>query len=644
MKNLLLLVFFATSCFAIAQKDEQKVLLTINNQPVYADEFKRVFSKNLNLLQDDQKDVEEYMDLFVDYKLKVLEAEEQGFDTLPSFMGEYNIYKKQLADKYMKDSEITENLLKEAYSRKTEEVNASHILIKLSASATDTLKAYQKAMKARKEILSGKSFQEVAQAYSEDPSVKQNNGDLGWFSVFSMVYPFESAAYKTKKGGISMPARSQFGYHIVKVNDRRKAEGTVKVAHIMIENKKGNSDAKTQIFEVKEKLDSGNGFSEMAKQYSDDKNTAINGGVINTFSRGKLNSKEFENVAFGLTEVNEISQPFKTEYGWHIVKLLEKNPIKSFEDEKVELSRRMKGDIRAQLIREDVLKDIKETYNVKEDEEALAYFTQNVSDDILSSRWDIADLKDIPQKNIIEIKGEGKSYEDFAKLMSNAQRQIGNVDSKESLIANWLEMFKENFLISYHKDHLEETNKEYAYIIEEYRNGLLLFELMEDNIWQAAKEDSIALKRYYDQHKKSFVKEKQYTLTMVSTDTKDMAKQVRKWMKDEVAKEEIEKNAKEMGHTILFKSGEFKENNEALPTKIKDRKGVSKVYENNGVFLVLDIKNIEKEGIKTYEEARGEVVSKYQQQLEKEWIENIRSKNNVTIHQEVLKSLEKEFE
>ena len=229
----------------------------------------------------------------------------------------------------------------------------------------------------------------------------------------------------------------------------------------------------------------------MAKQYSDDKNTAINGGVINTFSRGKLNSKEFENVAFGLTEVNEISQPFKTEYGWHIVKLLEKNPIKSFEDEKVELSRRMKGDIRAQLIREDVLKDIKETYNVKEDEEALAYFTQNVSDDILSSRWDIADLKDIPQKNIIEIKGEGKSYEDFAKLMSNAQRQIGNVYFKESLIANWLEMFKENFLISYHKDHLEETNKEYAYIIEEYRNGLLLFELMEDNIWQAAKEDSI---------------------------------------------------------------------------------------------------------------------------------------------------------
>jgi len=646
MKNLLLLVFLTTSCFAVAQKNDQKVLLTINNKPVYAEEFKRVFSKNLNLLQDDQKDVKEYMDLFVDYKLKVLEAEEQGFDTIPSFLGEYNIYKKQLADKYMKDSEITENLLQEAYDRKKIEVNASHILIKVSPNAApkDTLKAYEKALKARKEILNGKTFTEVAQAYSEDPSVKQNNGDLGWFSVFSMVYPFESAAYTTENGGISMPARSQFGYHIVKVNDKRKAEGTVKVAHIMIENKKGNSDAKTQIFEIKEKLDSGNGFSEMAKQYSDDKNTAINGGVINTFSRGKLNSEKFENVAFGLTEIDQVSDPFETEYGWHIVKLIEKNPVKSFEDEKIELSRRMKGDVRAQLIKEDVLKEIKRIYNVKEDDEALAFFTKNVTDDILTSKWDMTNLKNIPQKNIIQIKEEGKSYEDFAKFISNAQRHLGNVDSKESVLKSWLKMFNENFLISYHKDHLAEINKEYAYIIEEYRNGLLLFELMEDNIWQAAKEDSVALKSYYDQHKKEFTKDKKYDLTIVSTDTKDMAKQVRKWMKKDVAKEEMEKNAKDMGHTILFKSGEFREGNEALPTKIKDRKGVSKVYENNGVFLVLDIETIEPKGIRTFEEARGEVVSKYQHQLEKEWIENIRAKNNVVVYKDVLKSIEKEFE
>lgn len=646
MKNLLLLVFLTASCFAFAQKNEQKVLLTINDQPVYAEEFKRVFSKNFNLLQEDQKDMSQYMDLFVDYKLKVLEAETQGLDTLPSFMGEYNIYKKQLADKYMKDSEITENLLQEAYARKKQEVNASHILINVvrNASAKDTLKAYQKAMKAREEILNGKSFAEVAKTYSEDPSVEKNDGDLGWFTVFSMVYPFETAAYETKVGEVSMPARSQFGYHIVKVNDKRKAEGTVKVAHIMIENKEGNSDAKTQIFEIKEKLDSGNGFSEMARQYSDDKNTAVNGGVINTFSRGKLNSDAFENVAFGLNEVDEVSAPFKTEYGWHIVKLLDKNTIKTFVDEKQDLSRRMKGDVRAQLIREDVLKDIRNTYQVKEDETALAYFSKNVSDALLASKWDMNDLKDIPQKNIIEIRGEGKTYQDFAKFIGTAQRQIGNVDSKENLLNQWLTIFKENFLISYHKEYLAETNVEYAYIIEEYRNGLLLFELMEDNIWQAAKRDSVALQKYYKQHQKEFKKEKTFTLTMASTDTKKMAKQVRKWMKKEVENEVIEKNAKEMGHTVLFKSGEFQKNHEALPLKMKDKKGVSKVYENNGVFLVLDIENIEPEGIKTFEEARGEVVSEYQQQLEKEWIENIRAKNKVVIDQQVLKDLEKEFE
>jgi len=646
MKNLLLLVFLTASCFAFAQKNEQKVLLTINDQPVYAEEFKRVFSKNFNLLQENQKDMSQYMDLFVDYKLKVLEAETQGLDTLPSFMGEYNIYKKQLADKYMKDSEITENLLQEAYARKKQEVNASHILINVArnASAKDTLKAYQKAMKAREEILNGKSFAEVAKTYSEDPSVEKNDGDLGWFTVFSMVYPFETAAYETKVGEVSMPARSQFGYHIVKVNDKRKAEGTVKVAHIMIENKEGNSDAKTQIFEIKEKLDSGNGFSEMARQYSDDKNTAVNGGVINTFSRGKLNSDAFENVAFGLNEVDEVSAPFKTEYGWHIVKLLDKNTIKTFVDEKQDLSRRMKGDVRAQLIREDVLKDIRNTYQVKEDETALAYFNKNVSDALLASKWDMNELKDIPQKNIIEIRGQGKTYQDFAKFISIAQRQIGNVDSKEDLLSQWLKIFKENFLISYHKEYLAETNVEYAYIIDEYRNGLLLFELMEDNIWQAAKKDSVALQKYYKQHQKEFKKEKTFTLTMASTDTKKMAKQVRNWMKKNVENEVIEKNAKEMGQTVLFKSGEFQKNHEALPSKMKDKKGVSKVYENNGVFLVLDIENMEPEGIKTFEEARGEVVSEYQQQLEKEWIENIRAKNKVVIDQQVLKDLEKEYE
>ncbi|MDT0295085.1 peptidylprolyl isomerase [Mesonia ostreae] len=646
MKNLLLLVFLTTSCFAFAQKNEQKVLLTINDQPVYAEEFKRVFSKNFNLLQESQKDVSEYMNLFVDYKLKVLEAEEQGLDTLPSFMGEYNIYKKQLADKYMKDSEITENLLQEAYARKKQEINASHILINVArnASAKDTLKAYQKTIKARKEILSGKSFAEVAKNYSDDPSVKKNNGDLGWFTVFSMVYPFENAAYKTNVGEVSMPARSQFGYHIVKVNDKREAEGTVKVAHIMIENKEGNSDAKTQIFEIKEKLDSGNGFSEMARQYSDDKNTAVNGGVINTFSRGKLNSDAFEDVAFGLTEMDEVSEPFKTEYGWHIVKLLDKNIIKSFEDEKLDLSRRMKGDVRAQLIREDIIKNIKNIYTIKEDDAALAYFSKNVSNAILSSKWDKNDLKDIPQKNIIEIRGEGKTYEDFAKFITMAQRQMAEEDSKENLLNKWLGIFKENFMISYHKEYLAETNVEYAHVIEEYRNGLLLFELMEDNIWKAAKKDSVALQNYYKEHQQEFKKEKSFTLTMASTDTKKMAKQVRKWMKNDVSKETIEKDAKEMGHTVLFKSGDFQNKNDALPPKIKTTTGVSKVYENNGVFLVLDIENIEPEGIKTFEEARGEVVSKYQQQLEQRWIENIRAKNEVVINQEVLKSLEKEFE
>jgi peptidyl-prolyl cis-trans isomerase SurA len=220
-----------------AQNKKDKVLLTIENKPVYVSEFLRVYNKNKEVVsQENKKDINEYLDLFINYKLKLRQAYDLKLDTVPSYIKEFTKYKEQLIEPFLKDRNVTDNLVREAYDRMKQEVKASHILVKLDAHALpkDTLKAYNKLIEAREKILKGADFEVVAKEYSEDPSAKKNGGDLGYFTAFSMVYRFENAAYTTNIGDISMPFKTNFGYHIVKVNDKRASKGEVKVAHIMV--------------------------------------------------------------------------------------------------------------------------------------------------------------------------------------------------------------------------------------------------------------------------------------------------------------------------------------------------------------------------------------------------------------------------
>ncbi|PZD77879.1 peptidylprolyl isomerase [Mesonia sp. K7] len=645
MKKFLGIAILLVSVGLSAQDFSKERLLSIDGKPVYADEFIRVFSKNLDIIEQDEKDIDDYLDLFIDYKLKVLQAEEEQLDTLPSFTGEFQMYKSQLASKYIKNSEVTEKILQEAYQRKLEDINASHILInaRFNDAPADTLKAYQKALEARKEILSGKDFAEVARKYSEDPSVRQNGGELGWFTVFNMVYPFESGAYETKKGEVSMPVRTRFGYHLIKVNDRRKAEGTVKVAHIMIKENEDSSTAKTQIEQIKKQLDEGADFSALAKQYSDDKNTARLGGKMNSFSKGKLKSEPFENQAFALKNIGDVSEPFKTDFGWHVVKLLEKNPIQSYEEEKRVLENQMKTDSRAQVIEEDILAKAKAYFTLKEDQSALKYFQKNVDERFFTNNWEPNKL-DLPEKNVIEINGEGKTYADFANYLVGSQSFSNKNQSIAENIERFYQNYKDDFYKTYYKNNLAEVNEDYKYVLEEYRNGLLLYDLMNKKVWSKAKEDTLALKKYYDQHQKEYFSNATYELVIASTSDKKLAKKVRKMMKKQLEVSTIEDKLKAENKSVIFKSGTFTEEDSSLPHNFKAKKGVSKVYENNGVFVVLDINAIQPSQPINFEDATGKVIADYQEEIEKSWLENLRQQHRVEVNQDVLKKVKTKFE
>ena len=326
---LLVLIAFSIN----AQSDE--VLMTIDGKQITKGEFEYLFLKNNDADEITYDDVKDYLDLYVKFKLKVVEAESRKMDTTFAFITELDGYRSQLAKPYLTDREVDEYYLKEAYDRLKEEVEASHILVEVEKGATpeDTVKAYNKAMDIAEKARNGEDFADLARKYSDDPSSESNGGYLGYFKGFQMVYPFESGAYNTPVGEVSNPVKSSFGYHIIKVHNRRPSPGEVRVAHIMKMANEEASDkqkdnAEQMIYNIHAQIKAGKDFEEMAKNYSDDYATAENGGALNWFSTGQM-VKPFEKASFNLKNPGDISEPIRTQFGWHIIKLLDKRDMQT---------------------------------------------------------------------------------------------------------------------------------------------------------------------------------------------------------------------------------------------------------------------------------------------------------------------------
>jgi peptidyl-prolyl cis-trans isomerase SurA len=320
-------------------KTDETPIITVGKQAVSVDEFRYVYEKNNNqdTIAYSDSSLRKYIDLFVNYKLKVLSATELGMDTTADFKAELGHYQQQLAKPYLTDNEASTSLVKESYLRLNEEIRASHILIKASPLATpqDTLIAYNKIVAIRKQITAGEDFSTVAKKTSEDPSAAQNGGDIGYFTALQMVYQFEDMAYKTKLNEVSPVLRTKFGYHILKVTNRRKSSGPIKVAHILVRatdgiSKEDSIAAANKIDEIYKQVQGGGDWNKVAEQYSDDLESRGKGGELKWFSPGNM-YPTFDEAAFALQKKDDMSTPIKTPYGWHIIKLIEKKPLESFE-------------------------------------------------------------------------------------------------------------------------------------------------------------------------------------------------------------------------------------------------------------------------------------------------------------------------
>ncbi len=486
-------VFFSFSLVSFSQFNERDVLFNVNNDSVLAGEFIRVYNKNIDLIKDEsQKDVDNYLQLYINYKLKLSEAYSRELHKNDNYKKELKKYTKQLESTFLTDKVTEEKLLLEAYERTKYEINVSHVLIRIEEDNNDTIDVYNNILKLRNPLLKNHIDSLIKNHHNGKDLIVEG---LGYFSAFKMIYKFENVAYNTKIGEVSMPFRTRFGYHIIKVIDKRNSLGEVNVAHIMAYKNKPGS--KEKIYNLYDSIRKGSNFESLAKKYSEDKNTSFKGGRLNPFSSGQLNSIEFENMAFSLNKPNEVSSPVETKLGWHIIKLYSKNKLKPIGDMKSILSNKIKRSSRSSIISDSFYAMLLDRYNLNYENKNLEYFVS-----IINDSWEIPDNIE-EDKFLIKIHNKTYNFQDFATYLEENKSPI-NAKSKEDIVFSTYKDFINNNLLEIYKYNLEDENLDYKYILKEYKEGLLIFDLMQEKIWNVASSDSINMKEFYQSNKSKY--------------------------------------------------------------------------------------------------------------------------------------------
>ncbi len=495
--NRFLIVLSLFINFSFAQL-ENNILFKVNDSLVYVDEFNRVYNKNIDLIdENNQKDFESYLELFINYKLKLAEAYDLGLQNDPKYKSELNKYVKQLQNTYLTDRETENKFLREAYERTKYEVNVSHVLIRIDENDNDTIDVYNKLNNLRGPFLNS-SINDFKNSHIEDEELIIEN--LGYFSAFKMIYKFENMAYKTPVGEVSLPFRSRFGFHILKVNDKRSSLGEVTVGHIMTYKNKPN--AYERITNILDSLNNGISFEYLAKKYSDDKNSSFKGGRLNPFSSGQINSIPFENAAFELGKKNNVSKPIETKYGWHIIKFYSKKNVQKFDEIKYELLNKLKKSSRFSIISDSFYDFLMNRYGLNYQNNNLDYFISILDPSYFKGEWSIPESID-EEKTLIKILDKNLKFIDFATFLEDNQRKT-SITPYQKLISDRYKSFIKYNALEVYKNNLESENSDYKFVIKEYREGLLLFNLMQDKIWTVRDSDSTKLKMFFSENKNKY--------------------------------------------------------------------------------------------------------------------------------------------
>jgi peptidyl-prolyl cis-trans isomerase SurA len=698
IQKLTMLPVLSAIAFTLGAQDP--VIMTINDRPIKKSEFEAVYKKNNGKeVNGGSKSVREYVDLFSLFKSKVFEAESMGLDTLSSFKTELAGYRKTLAAPYLTDKNTNENLLQEAYDRMKTEVRASHILVRVSENALpkDTLEAwtriniirnavngkfptaaelsnYEKLLKnstttapylqkgdsglykLKMNALKGLSetsknasdrFTAIATKTSDDPSVVDNKGDLNYFSSFEMVYPFEQAAFTTEVGQVSPIVRTRFGYHILKVYDKRESRGEISVSHIMAEwPKKGATQedkdkAKAKIDEIYAKLKAGQNFEELARQFSDDKSNKDKGGLLPSFKNGKF-PKPFEDAAFALKNNGDISPPVETPFGWHIIKRNDLKTIAPFSEMKAEIKSRVARDSRSQKGRAALIERVKKENGFKENLKNRDALVKTIDSNYFKGTWKAEQAAKLGNKEIFSLAGKSYTQNDFAKYLES-QMTVRQKTDVQGLVNSSYRSWVEESVVAYEDSQLEKKYPDFANLYREYRDGILLFDLTDQKVWSKAVRDSAGLKEFYEKNKNNYMWGERADVTIYKCLNEKVAKDVRKMLKAKKSEKEIlevENKSSQLNvsvENITYLKGENKYVDDNWKEGIAEKDNID---DKEKKVQVLVVNKVHERTPKTLPEAKGAVTADYQTYLETEWLEYLRGKYKVKVNEEVLKTVQ----
>lgn len=649
MKKTLLvtLVTLFAACWQLQAQDDQRVLFSVNGDAVSAGEFLTVFNKN-NYSQKPatQEDLQEYLDLYIKFKLKVQEAYSLGLDTSAKFIRELGNYRDQLAQPYLRDKESSSALVKEAYVRTTTERRASHIMVRVeeNASPADSLAAYKKALDIEKRLKKGEDFSSLAREVSEDPSAADNAGDLGFFSAFRMIYPFEDMAYKTPIGQTSPIFRTQFGYHILKATDERPARGEIRVAHLMLVIRNTDTDSvkaqtKKRIMELYKKIQAGENFEQLVAQYSEDPSSSSNQGLLPYFGTGRM-VPEFEEAAFGLAKDGDIAAPILTPYGWHIIKRTDKREVAPFEQMRAELEARVARDSRANINKANLIKKLKEGYAFQENAKAKqAVWAQIDREAYQQGSWEAPKPG---KKNEVVFSFADQQYlqSDVAAYLQSKQSQAMNADL-DIFLNKTYQTWIDELILKYEDAHLEEKYADFRALLKEYREGILLFDLTDQMVWSKAVTDTTGLQAYYAENATNYMYQQRVAADVFTAIDEKTAKAALKAAKkkkfDRAAY--LAKVNKDNPLNLKISSGKFEAGQNAVVDQFAATEGFSGIVEHKGQWVFVRIEEVLPPSPKPLVEIRGLVTSDYQQYLEREWISELEKKYKVVVNQDTLNSL-----
>jgi peptidyl-prolyl cis-trans isomerase SurA len=654
-KSLFLFVATAFALILNAQKPED-IVFTVNGNSVTLEEFKYIYEKNNSIAKDEKlytkESLDEYLDLYIKFKLKVQEAKALGLDTTEKFTKEFNTYRNQLAQPYLKDKEVSEKLVEEAYERMKWELRASHILIDVAEDAfpQDTLKAYNLALEAYNKIKGGADFAETARAYAQytkDVTVEQRGGDLGYFTAFNMIYPFETACYNAALNQVVAPVRTRFGYHVIMVTDKRPYLGEMTAAHIMIrtdlEGADGEKMAKGKIDSIYLRLEKGEKFENLARTESQHFSSASQGGRLRPFNRlATWLPVEIIDEAYALENDNDFSKPFKTEYGWHVVKRLELEKLKSYDEMKEIIKKKVERDTRSQRSTKAALSRIKRENNFKEYAKAIKDFKNDYDTTILLGTWKKSDNEKYKKKMFL-IGKDVVVQGDFADwLIENQQK--GKFQNAEYAMDYMYSQFVEETVFNYEDSRLEIKYSEFKNIVREYYEGILLFEITDDEVWTRAMKDTVGQREFFNQNRQNYMWDERADVIVFYCNNEAVAIEIKENLADDNSNLNDLYKAMNQDNSMTFSYTKdvIEKGDKEVVDKVDWSEGYHVIEDYKGRYVLVKINEIKASSPKKLKEIKGLVIADYQSYLEKNWIELLMDKYEVSVNQPLVDSLIKE--